>query len=90
MTMTMDAAITDADIGGLVRRIRGEFLEMPGLRLTEPQAQRLWSLDPASCRAVLGSLVDTGFLTQTRDGAFVRDSEFARRHRLARHAHRIF
>ena len=29
----------------LVHRVRGEFLEMPGLRLTRAQAQRLWGLD---------------------------------------------
>jgi hypothetical protein len=57
---------------------------MPGLRLTEPQARRLWSLDPTRCRAVLGALVDAGFLMQTRDGAFMRDSDFARQHRLSR------
>jgi hypothetical protein len=57
----------------VVRRIRGEFLEMPGLRLTPEQAQRLWRLDETSCEAVLGALVDARFLTKTRDGAFVRD-----------------
>jgi len=57
----------------VVRRIRGEFLEMPGLRLTPQQAQRLWRLDPTACDAVLGALVDARFLARTRDGAFVRD-----------------
>jgi len=33
----------------LVTRIQMEFLEMPGLRLTSPQARRLWNLDEASC-----------------------------------------
>ena len=33
----------------VLRRVQGEFLEMPGLRLTEPQARRLWGLDAASC-----------------------------------------
>jgi hypothetical protein len=56
----------------IVRRIRCEFLEMPGLRLTERQAQRLWRLDESACNAVLGALVDANFLTRTRDGAFVR------------------
>jgi hypothetical protein len=45
---------------------------MPGLRLTEPQARRLWSLEPSTCREVLCELVDNGFLLRTRDGAFVR------------------
>jgi hypothetical protein len=56
----------------VVHRIRGEFLEMPGLRLTLTQAQRLWSLDATACDAVLGALVDARFLARTRDGAFIR------------------
>jgi hypothetical protein len=56
----------------IVRRVRGEFLEMPGLRLTEPQARRLWALEPSLCTAVLTELVDNGFLLRTREGAFVR------------------
>jgi hypothetical protein len=53
-------------------RVQGEFLEMPGLRLTEAQARRLWNLDQASCVALLGTLVDAKFLFKTRDGAFMR------------------
>jgi hypothetical protein len=60
-------------IQDVVWRIRGEFLEMPGLRLTTEQARRLWRLDETACDAVLGALVDSRFLAKTRDGAFVRD-----------------
>jgi hypothetical protein len=56
----------------VLRRVQGEFLEMPGLRLTEAQARRLWGLDEASCEALLGALVDEKFLFRTRDGAFMR------------------
>ena len=56
----------------VLRRVKGEFLEMPGLRLTEPQARRLWGLDADSCGALLGRLVDSKFLFQTRNGAFMR------------------
>lgn len=56
----------------VLRRVQGEFLEMPGLRLTQPQARRLWGLDAASCDALLGALVDAKFLFKTRDGAFMR------------------
>ena len=56
----------------VLRRVQGEFLEMPGLRLTEAQARRLWNLDQASCAALLGALVDANFLFKTRDGAFMR------------------
>jgi hypothetical protein len=60
-----------------LRRVRGEYIEMPGLRLTSAQAQRLWGLDRAACDALLGALVDAKFLSRTRDGAFVR-SEYVR------------
>src|SRR6266536_3032964 len=56
----------------VLRRVQGEFLEMPGLRLTSAQAQRLWGLDAASCSALLGALVDARFLFRTRDGAVMR------------------
>ena len=53
-------------------RVLGEYLEMPGLRLTTAQAQRLWGLDRAACDAVLSALVDAKFLFCSRDGAFAR------------------
>ena len=56
----------------VLRRVQGEFLEMPGLRLTAPQARRLWGLDAAMCDALLDALVAANFLFQTRDGAFMR------------------
>ena len=55
----------------LIQRVRGEFLEMPGLRLTPAQARRLWGLDDASCSALLAALLETEFLFQTQDGAYV-------------------
>jgi hypothetical protein len=61
----------------VLRRVQGEYIEMPGLRLTSAQAQRLWGLDRAACDALLGALVDAKFLFRTRDGAFVR-SEYTR------------
>jgi hypothetical protein len=56
----------------VLRRVQGEFLEMPGLRLTHAQARRLWGLDAAQCDALLGALVEAKFLYRTRDGAFMR------------------
>jgi hypothetical protein len=61
----------------VLRRVQGEFLEMPGLRLTEAQARRLWNLDAASCTALLGALIDANFLFRTRDGAFMRVEQAA-------------
>ena len=58
-----------------LRRVQGEYREMPGLRLTAAQAQRLWGLDRAACDALLGALVDAKFLHRTRDGAFMRSDQ---------------
>jgi hypothetical protein len=67
--MRLEATRTSDEV---LRRVQGEFLEMPGLRLTGPQARRLWGLDAASCDELLGVLVETKFLFKTRDGAFMR------------------
>jgi hypothetical protein len=66
----MTVAYRDVVIDDALRRVRGEYLEMPGLRLTPAQAQRLWGLDRESCQVLLGALVDAKFLYKTRDGAF--------------------
>jgi hypothetical protein len=62
------------DIDRLIDRVRSEFMEMPGLRLTAGQARRLWALDATTADAVLHELVGSGFLQATRDGAFSRPS----------------
>jgi len=56
----------------LLRRIWNEYMEMPGLRLTSQQAQRLWALDADTCRAVLESLVELKFLRRGREGRYFR------------------
>ena len=55
-------------------RVRGEFLEMPGLRLTPRQASRLWAVDAATSEFVLDRLAAAGFLSRTREGAYLRAS----------------
>jgi hypothetical protein len=67
VTPEQDPLITD-----VVRRVQGEFLEMPGLRLTGAQARRLWGLEETVCDALLSALVDAKFLFKTRDGAFMK------------------
>ena len=59
-------------VSALVERIRGEFREMPGLQLTLDQAQRLFGLDPASCRHVIDTLVEASFLRWTASGTIVQ------------------
>jgi hypothetical protein len=55
-----------------VRRIYSEYMEMPGLRLTCAQGQRLWGLDAAQCTEALQFLIDSGFLRRTDAGRYVR------------------
>jgi hypothetical protein len=62
-----------APVSDWLALVRAEYLEFPQLHLTEPQVRRLWSFDSATCHEVLTQLVDTKFLTQTRDGAYVRN-----------------
>jgi hypothetical protein len=62
------------DEGDLRRRVRAEFNEMPGLRLTVRQAARLFGIERVKCERVLQTLVSAGVLatdgsTFTRAGA---------------------
>jgi hypothetical protein len=59
----------------LARRVRGEFLEMPGLQLNLPQAQRLWGLDAPLCKAVLDALVEGGVLSRSDRGYSLRRNQ---------------
>jgi hypothetical protein len=56
----------------VVDRVRGEFVEMPGLELTLPQAVRLWTLGADDCRFVIDALVDAGFLKWTTRRTVIR------------------
>jgi hypothetical protein len=58
----------------LVNRVRSEFLEMPGLRLTSAQAARLWDLDRPTSERILDGLTLSGFLLRNRKGAYLRAS----------------
>jgi len=56
----------------LVDRIRGEFIEMPGLQLTTAQAARLWGMDMTACEHVIDALVAVSFLRWTATGKIAR------------------
>jgi hypothetical protein len=62
----------DTTLADAVRRVRAEFVEMPGMQLTPAQAARLWHFEPEFCDAVLSALVDTKFLVKTRKDRFAR------------------
>ena len=56
-------------------RIRAEFLEMPGMRLTPQQVERLSGVDHAICKSVLDDLVRAGFLCTSANGNYARLSD---------------
>ena len=69
---TVARAQSDVALGEWLVRIRAEYLEVPGLHLTLPEAQRLWGLDEITSAALFAALVDVKFLRRTHTGAYVR------------------
>jgi Fic family protein len=57
----------DTLLFSLAQRIREEFEESPGLRMTVREASGFWGLDPANCERVFARLVATGFLVRDAD-----------------------
>ena len=91
MTATRERAVvthgqadTDGSINATIHRIRSEYREMPGLRLTFEQMRRLWVLDRQTCRTLVEKLVDARFLKVTPDGQYVR-CDFRRQTEQRRH-----
>ena len=60
------------EVHAVANRVRNEFNEMPGLRLTVCQAARLWGLDPPVCESVIDVLVRAAFLRWTAAGTVAR------------------
>jgi hypothetical protein len=61
-----DPAVREA-----LTRIEMEFAEMPGLKLTAPQVNRLCNLPQEVCESALDALTRSGYLKLT-DGTFLR------------------
>ena len=60
------------ELDAIIRRVREEFHEMPGLRLTPAQATRLWGLEREICSKVIDSLVAAAFLRWTPAGTVMK------------------
>ena len=56
----------------VLSRVCAEYMEMPGLQLTRPQAQRLWGLDERTCAQILELLVEAKFLRRSRTDSYAR------------------
>lgn len=74
-SFTLTARARLASFDELIKRVRGEYDEMPGLALTMPQAQRLWALDRQTCTLLLSTLVERRFLRTTNRGRYVRTEQ---------------
>ena len=55
-------------------RIEREYLELPGLSLTEPQMRKLLGLPHELCEAAIGELVRHNFLVATPRGTYLRST----------------
>jgi hypothetical protein len=66
------AHVITPPIALLIQRIRQEFDEAPGLKLTVVEGGRFWSLDAKTCADVLEGLLETGFQVRTADGRYQR------------------
>jgi hypothetical protein len=60
------------DFESMLCRVRGEFAEMPGLRLTPAQASRLWGIEREVCQTVIDVLIKRAFLRWTTGGELAR------------------
>ena len=57
-------------IHDVIKRLRAEYLDMPGLRLTADQVQRLCGIERMMCQSVLDALVRARFLCARSDGTY--------------------
>jgi len=55
-----------------IKVIRDEYVEMPGLSLTEAQVERLWNLTSDIAETLLQELQRAHFLRLTQKGTYVR------------------
>ena len=61
-------------VGEAVQRLKGLYLEVPGLQLTADDASKLSGLERETCCIVLEALLDAHFLRRGRNGAFVAET----------------
>lgn len=55
-----------------VRLIQAEYAEMPGLRLSKRQAQRLWNLDERSTEVIFTALEAAQYLRRMPNDIYIR------------------
>jgi hypothetical protein len=76
------------DLTALTLRVRGEFVEMPGLQLTMLQAARLFGVAADVAGAVLDALCEAAFLNRSDRGTYSLGGSFVTARRGGSHANR--
>ena len=71
----MKAGTLMISLQAVLRQLRAEYLEMPGLRLNAAQVQRLCGVERTICQTALAALVDERFLRVSVDGYYARLTE---------------
>lgn len=62
-------------VADIARVIEAEFREMPGMRLTGAQIQRMWNLSGEMCGMVLDQMCRTGQLMRDGTGQYFRGQD---------------
>ena len=60
-----------SSVPALIERIRSEYLALPGLKLSEAQARRLWPATDDALHAAIAALIDEGFLRCLPSGTYI-------------------
>lgn len=71
------------DVGYWRDMVAAGYEDLPTLNLTFAQAVRLWGLDESTCRRVLDSFIESGYLVRTDTGQYCRadlEGSIARTH----------
>ena len=68
----LTTSVDEIEYRRALQRIRAEFMEMPGMRLTPTQVQRLAGVNGLVCTRVLDELVVTGLLSRGASGTYKR------------------
>jgi hypothetical protein len=63
-----------APLATLLQQVREEYGKIPGLKLTKPQAMRVFGVAPSVCAAMFRALVMENFLSRAGDGVFVKST----------------
>ena len=70
--------MSELELTSILRRVRVEYDEMPGLVLTIPQAARLWRVEKSVVEHVMLSLVAADYSGRARSGSSVGPSPISK------------